>query len=68
MNVALDVIRSIYIGLFNFMFSAYLFDGVSLGMICVVVFIFAVLISALLNTPALNGKDRSDIKWHVKSK
>lgn len=48
---ALNLIHIIISKTFDFLFSAYIFEGVSLGMILIVCFIFAIMISNLLNTP-----------------
>lgn len=48
---ALNLIHVIIGKTFDFLFSAYIFEGVSLGMILIVCFIFAIMISNLLNTP-----------------
>lgn len=61
MDTALNILKYIISKFFNFMFTSYIFDGVSLGMIFIVCFVFGIMISTLLNTPSLNGKARSDI-------
>lgn len=67
MNDALTLIRYIISKFFNFMFSSYIFQGVSLGMILVVVFIFGILISNLLNTPQY-FKEKKSYELHSKNR
>lgn len=65
MDVALNLITAIYTGLFNFLFSSYIADRVSLGMIVVVVIVFSLMISNLLNTPVLSLKERAKVKYEL---
>lgn len=57
MNQALELFYYILEKTFNFLFGAYLFEGVSLGMIGVVCFIFTVLLSYLLAVPNIKVAD-----------
>ena len=62
MESALNLITAIYTGLFNFLFTSYIADGVSLGMLCVVVIVFSLMIGNLLNTPRLPVRERNGKK------
>lgn len=53
MNDALDLIYYTLSKFYDFVFGAYIFEGVSLGMIWVVCFIFTVLLSFVLAVPRI---------------
>lgn len=44
--------------LLNFMFSSYILPGVSLGMICVVSFMFTIMLRFLVAIPVMGGGKR----------
>lgn len=54
MQDALDTLYYIYEKFLDFMFSTYLFEGVSLGMIFLASFIFVVLLRFLVAIPRIN--------------
>lgn len=54
MNDALNLIYYILNKFLDFMFTAYIFDGVSLGMLFIVLTIFSILIKYFLAIPQIN--------------
>lgn len=64
MNEALDLIYYTLSKFYDLVFGAYIFEGVSLGMIWVVCFIFTVLLSFVLAVPRIRvgGASRSSSK------
>lgn len=59
MNEALECVYYIYEKFLEFMFGAYLFDGVSIGMILLTSFIFIVLLRFLVAIPRINVGSRN---------
>ena len=65
MNDALTLLFSIFTGFLNTIFSMYLFNGVSLGMVFVVIFMFTIIFTYLLAVPNIRivgGRSKSDKK------
>lgn len=52
MEKAIEIVFKIFDGILHFMFSSYVAQGVSLGMIVIVCMLFALMISTLLNVPS----------------
>lgn len=62
MNDALELIYYTLSKFYDFVFGSYIFEGVSLGMIWVVSFIFTVLLYNLLAVPKIRVGGRSSYK------
>lgn len=63
MSGALELIYYVFGKFLDFMFGAYFFDGVSLGMVLIVCFIFVVMLRYLLAVPKIRvgfSRDRGD--------
>lgn len=58
MNDALRLLYEVLERFFNFMFSAYIFDGVSLGMFLLLVGLFTVLLGYIIAIPKMNVGNR----------
>lgn len=59
MNDALELIYYTLSKFYDFIFGAYIFEGVSIGMFWIVCFIFTVLLSFLLAVPKIRVGGRS---------
>lgn len=60
-NNVLQIIYYILAKFFNFMFSSYIVEGVSIGMIFVVLFIFGIMFNYVLAIPKVAGVERNVI-------
>lgn len=60
MNEALELLYYMFKKACDFIFGAYIFEGVSIGMLFVVAFVFTILLSNLLKSPVL-GKGVRDV-------
>lgn len=58
LNEIINAIFYIFAKLLNFLFGAYIFEGVSLGMIFVVSFVFTIMLKFLLAVPKVRGSKR----------
>lgn len=61
MNEALQLIYYTLSRFLDFMFNAYIFEGISIGMILVVSYVFVVMLRYLLAVPRINVGSR-DVK------
>lgn len=67
MNEALEVFYYILDKTYDFLFGAYLFDGVSIGMIGIVGYIFTILLHYLLATPHIKVADYRPVTTNIMS-
>ena len=67
MNEALEVFYYILNKSFDFLFGAYLFEGVSIGMLGIVGFIFTILLHYLLAVPKLHVADYRPVTTNIMS-
>ena len=58
-NNVLQIIYYILAKFFNFMFGSYIIEGVSIGMIFVVLFIFGIMFNYVLAIPKVAGVERN---------
>lgn len=66
MNDALDLLYSVLSKFFNFMFSSYIFEGVSLGMVLLVCGLFLIMLNYIVAIPKMRVAHKREFKHNEK--